>query len=100
MNPARQAELYGYTGKLLRVDLTEEKVAIEQISPEILRRFVGGVGYGVKLLYDEIPAGIDPLGSGNKLVFTTGPLTGTGAPGSGFTEVCFGGFTCDVAKKL
>lgn len=89
MNLARQAELYGYTGKLLRVDLTEEKVAIEQISPEILRRFVGGVGYGVKLLYDEIPAGIDPLGSGNKLVFTTGPLTGTGAPGSGFAEVCF-----------
>ena len=89
MNLARRAEVYGYAGKLLRVDLTGEKVAIEQISPELLREFVGGVGYGVKVLYDEIPPGTDPLGSENKVVFATGPLTGTGAPGSGFAEVCF-----------
>ena len=89
MNLTSQAELYGYTGKLLRIDLSGEKVCVEETNPEVLREVIGGVGYGAKLLYDEIPAGIDPLGSENKVVFTTGPLTGTGAPGSGFAEVCF-----------
>jgi len=82
-------QLYGYSGRMLRIDLGEEKVSVEKIEPQILRKFLGGVGYGIKLLYDELPACIDPLGPENKLVFTTGPLTGTGAPGSGFAEVCF-----------
>ena len=81
--------LFGYTGKLLRVDLSNEKVSVEEINHELLRKFMGGVGYGAKLLYDELPAGIDPLGPENKIIFTTGPLTGTGAPGSGFHEICF-----------
>ncbi len=89
MNSTGHAQLYGYAGKLLRIDLSEEKVSFEEIKPEILRRFLGGVGYGVKLLYDETPAGIDPLSPESKAVFVTGPLTGTGAPGSGFAEVCF-----------
>ena len=81
--------LYGYTGRLLRVDLTEGKVSTEKIAPELLRKFLGGVGYGAKLYYDEIPAGADSLSPQNKLIFTTGPLTGTKAPGAGFAEVCF-----------
>ena len=89
MNSTRDQQLYGYTGRLLRIDLSKEKVTVEKIEPEVLRKFLGGVGYGVKLLYSEIPAGIDPLSSENKLVFTTGPLSGTKAPGSGFAEVCF-----------
>lgn len=89
MNSTGHVQLYGYAGKLLRIDLSEGKVSFEETKPEILRRFLGGVGYGVKLLYDEIPAGIDPLSPESKVVFTTGPLTGTGAPGSGFAEVCF-----------
>ena len=79
---------HGYVGRLLRVDLSEGKFSVEVTQPEILRKFIGGVGYGAKLLYDEIPVGIDPLSPENKLVFTTGPLTGTRAPGSGFAEVC------------
>ena len=82
-------QLYGYAGQLLRIDLSKEKISIEKIKPELLKEFMGGVGYGVKLLYDELEAGIDPLSPRNKLVFATGPLTGTGAPGSGFSEVCF-----------
>jgi len=89
MEPRSHTQLYGYTGRLLRVDLTNEKVSFEEIKPEILREYIGGVGYGVKLLYDELPAGIDPLSPENKILFATGPLTGTGAPGSGSTEVCF-----------
>ncbi|MGD9289033.1 MAG: aldehyde ferredoxin oxidoreductase N-terminal domain-containing protein, partial [Desulfobacterales bacterium] len=81
--------LFGYAGKLLRVNLTDEKIVVEEISHEILRKFMGGVGYGAKLLYDELSPGIDPLGPENKIIFSTGPLTGTKAPGSGFHELCF-----------
>lgn len=82
-------KLYGYTGKLLRINLTNEKISIEEIKADVLREFLGGVGYGVKLLYDELPVGVDPLSPENKLLFVTGPLTGTQAPGSGSAEVCF-----------
>lgn len=89
MKSTTYSQLYGYAGKLLRIDLTEGKVSFEKIKPEVLKEFLGGGGYGVKLLYDELPVGIDPLGPENKLVFVTGPLTGTRAPGSGSAEVCF-----------
>ena len=89
MNPVVDGQLYGYTGKLLRVDLTKGEVNVEKVDPELLRKFIGGVGYGAKLYYDEVPAGIDPLSPQNKLIFTTGPLSGTSAPGAGFSEVCF-----------
>lgn len=89
MGSTLHTQLYGYMGKLLRIDLTNEKVSFEEIKPEVLREYVGGVGYGAKLLYDELPAGIDPLGPKNKILFATGPLTGTRAPGSGSVEVCF-----------
>ncbi|MAG14697.1 MAG: aldehyde:ferredoxin oxidoreductase [Dehalococcoidales bacterium] len=88
MCSARSEKLFGYTGKLLRVNLSEEKVLVEETDTKVLRQYLGGVGYGAKLLYAEIPRGIDPLGSENKLIFTTGPMTGTMAPGAGFAEVC------------
>ena len=74
----------GYGGKVLRIDLSSEVASTEQIGPEMLQEGVGGVGYAARLLYDELAAGVDPLSAENKLVFATGPLTGTGAPGSGF----------------
>ena len=83
MNSTGDNRLYGYTGRLLRVDLTEGKVSTEKVAPELLRKFLGGVGYGAKLYYDEIPAGADSLSPQNKLIFTTGPLTGTKSPGGG-----------------
>ena len=39
---------YGYAGKLLRIDLTEGKISTEEPQPEMLRKFLGGVGYGAK----------------------------------------------------
>jgi aldehyde:ferredoxin oxidoreductase len=89
MKSSGHTQIYGYAGKLLRVDLSRGKVTVEEVKPEILRKFLGGVGYGAKLYYDEIPAGTDPLSPQNKLIFTTGPLTGTRSPGAGFVEVCF-----------
>ena len=79
----------GYAGQLLRIDLGRQIINTEKTNPEILRDYLGGVGYSVKLLYDEMPIGIDPLAPENKLVFATGLLTGTAAPGSGFAAVCY-----------
>jgi len=84
-----QKELYGYTGKLLRIDLSSGTSRVEELDPEMLRAYIGGIGIGVRLLYDELSPGIDPLGPENKMVFATGPFTGTRAPGSGFVAVCF-----------
>ena len=81
--------LYGYTGNLIKADLTSGKIKVESVGSEILKEFLGGVGFGVKFLYDELPKDVDPFSPDNKLIFTTGPLTGTKAPGSGFAEVCF-----------
>ncbi|MEM3526605.1 MAG: aldehyde ferredoxin oxidoreductase N-terminal domain-containing protein, partial [Candidatus Jordarchaeaceae archaeon] len=75
--------MFGYMGRLLRVDLDTGKISEEKIEEKILRMFIGGVGLGVKILYDEVPAGIGALDSDNRLIFATGPLNGTSVPGSG-----------------
>jgi aldehyde:ferredoxin oxidoreductase len=72
----------GYVGRLLRVDLTQERIAEEPLPPnEVLRAYIGGTGLGVWLLMRELPEGVkkatDPA---NPLIFITGPLTGTIIP--------------------
>jgi aldehyde:ferredoxin oxidoreductase len=69
----------GWTGRCLRVSLTEGKHTIEKIEPELLKRFLGGRGLGVKTFVDEVDPQIDPLAPENKLIFISGPLVGTGA---------------------
>lgn len=76
-------KIFGWHGKVLRVNLSSEKTASEEIEYELLNGFVGGRGLGVKMLYDELQPGVDPLSPENKLVFAVGPVTGTGAPMSG-----------------
>jgi len=73
----------GYMGKFLRVNLTDGTIKEEKISDEVLKMFIGGRGLGVKILYDELKPGVDPLSPENKIVILTGPLTGTAAPSSG-----------------
>jgi len=75
--------LGGYLNRILRVDLSTGELSEEPISMEIAVAFVGGRGYGAKILYDELPPGTDPLCPKNKIIFMTGPLTGTAAPTSG-----------------
>ena len=72
----------GYTGKLLRVNLSNGKVATEEISEELKRDFLGGRGFAVKLLWDEVKH-VDPLSEKNKIIFSTGPLTGQALPSAG-----------------
>ena len=70
----------GYTGKLLRVNLTEGKVSVEALNLEWARKYIGCQGLGVRYLYDELIPGSDPLGPESKIILLTGPLTGTIAP--------------------
>jgi aldehyde:ferredoxin oxidoreductase len=81
--------LYGYFGKQLRVSLSTGEIKTEKINSDILRKFIGGVGYGAHVLYNELQAGIDPLSADNKLVFATSPLTANNVPGGGSIMVCF-----------
>jgi aldehyde:ferredoxin oxidoreductase len=73
----------GYTGKILRVNLTNQKVNVEPTSKDLARHFIGGTGYASYLLYQELAKGIAPFGPENKLIFCTGPATGTAWPTAG-----------------
>jgi aldehyde:ferredoxin oxidoreductase len=70
----------GYTGHTLWIDLSEKEARIESTDAELAELYLGGAGFGVKLLYDLVAPDIDPLGPGNVLVFAPGPLTGTPSP--------------------
>jgi len=70
--------MYGYNGKIIRVDLTSLTCTVEALEESLIRDYLGGRGIGVKLLSDEVDPKTDPLGPGNKLIIATGPLTGSG----------------------
>ena len=72
--------LYSYIGKILFVDLENEKFNEEIIDMSTARKFLGGYGFGAKILFDIIPAKTDPLGNENILGILTGPLTGLNLP--------------------
>ena len=79
----------GYAGRVLDVDLAARSFAFRPLDEETARLYLGGKGYGARLLYDLTPAGIDPLGPANPLIFATGPLNGSVAPQSNrFAVVC------------
>ncbi|MFC1908935.1 aldehyde ferredoxin oxidoreductase family protein [Chloroflexota bacterium] len=78
--------LNGY-GKILDVDLSTGNIEKRDITLQFAREFIGGMGFGCKILYDEVGTDVDPLGSDNIVVFSNGPLTGTNAPCSGRTEI-------------
>lgn len=71
--------MYGYNNRLLRVDLTTNKISKEKL-PEITSTFLGGKGLGAYLLTRELMPKIDPLGPQNKLIIVTGPLQGSIVP--------------------
>ena len=72
-----------YNGKLARINLSTGEIKVEQLDMELATKFIGGRGLGTKILYDEGVATVDPLSADNKLVYITGPMTGTASPTSG-----------------
>jgi len=75
--------MFGYHKKLLRVDLTNRKIEIQDLDEELIRKYLGGVGIGAKILYEETTPETPPLSPENILTAITGPYTGTGVPTSG-----------------
>ena len=84
----------GWHGKLLRVDLTTGTCSVEEIPADWLKDYIGGRGLADRYLYDEMDPAVDPLSPENKLIFATGPLTGTPAPcGARYMVVTKGALT-------
>ncbi len=81
-------QLHGYTGKILKVDLTSDRITDIPLNEDHARIYIGGSGYASQLLYDMMDFEDDPLSPSNILLFMTGPLTGTLAPCSGRHVVC------------
>ena len=76
---------YGWTGKILRVNLTDKTVSVSPTDP--YKGYIGGMGLANKIMYDEVAPGTDPLAPENKIVFAVGPLTATGVPLAGRTTI-------------
>ena len=75
--------MYGWTGNILRVNLTNKTYKKESFSEEFAHKWIGGRGFACKILYDEVPPGTDPLGPDNKLIVALGPIAGIPAPNTG-----------------
>ncbi|MFB0919085.1 MAG: aldehyde ferredoxin oxidoreductase family protein [Clostridiaceae bacterium] len=73
----------GYQGKLLRINLTDGSIKVEELNREYAKAFIGGRGLGTKMAYEELDPTMDALSPENKLYFMTGPFTGTPTPTGG-----------------
>ena len=86
-------------GKILRVDLSEERHWTEEWSPEAWRKWVGGASLGAKILYDEVPAEVHWDHPQNRLVMATGPLAGLPVWGTGGLSIVTRGAMTDGATS-
>ncbi len=72
-----------YAKRILHVDLSTGKTEIEPLKEETAKKYIGGIGLGMRLFLDNSKAGVDPFSPENPIVFATGPLSGTMAPSAG-----------------
>ena len=79
--------MFGWTGTILRVNLTTRKITKEPTDLNDARLFIGARGLATKLLMDEVDPRVDPLSPAHKLIFAPGPLSGTMAPSMGRYDV-------------
>lgn len=73
----------GWAGTILRIDLTKDQIIKQPFPQEWKEKFLGGRNLNSKILFDEVPPGVDPLGPENKIIIGTGPLTGVLGPATG-----------------
>jgi aldehyde:ferredoxin oxidoreductase len=81
------AEVKGYAGKMLRIDLSEGKTWDWVPEEETLRMYLGGTGMGAKILYDEVPPDADWSDPVNRMTIASGPLGGTSVGGTGTISI-------------
>ena len=75
--------MFGYNGKVLRINLSENSIKVEPLNLEVAQKYIGSRGLGVKTLIDEIDPKIDALSPENKFIVATGPITAAPMPTSG-----------------
>jgi len=73
--------------RIVEVDLAARKCRPAALDDRILQGYLGGLGLGIRILYDEVGPGVDPMGPDNIIVIAPGPLSGTDAPASGRTQI-------------
>jgi aldehyde:ferredoxin oxidoreductase len=78
---------HGYGGRILRIDLTEQRFQIESLDQAWIRPVIGGRAANTKRLFEELDTDCDPLGPDNILLFGIGPLTGSLLPASAYYTV-------------
>jgi len=89
-----------WTKKVLRVNLSQGTCETEPLNMEWAYQYLGQRGLGTKYLVEETDPTLDPLSPENKMIFVTGPLTGTAAPTSGrWSVVCKGPLTGAIAAS-
>ncbi len=69
-----------YTGRVIRVELTNGKITVEETRNDWTEKYIGGMGLAFRYLFDEIDPAVDPLSPDNAMIIMTGPLAGTLAP--------------------
>jgi aldehyde:ferredoxin oxidoreductase len=75
--------LFGYAGRVLHVDLTTGKTSVEPLNEDYAKKYIGGIGLGIRMWLDYSKAGVDPFSPDNPLVLATGPISGTMWPTGG-----------------
>ncbi|MEO6351678.1 MAG: aldehyde ferredoxin oxidoreductase family protein [Burkholderiaceae bacterium] len=87
-----------WTGKILRVDLTAGSCKTEALNMQLAREYLGQRGLATKYFTDEVDPGVDPLSPENKIIWATGPLTGTMASTGGrYSVITKGALTGAIA---
>ena len=73
--------MYSYTGKILHVDVATQKTWVEEVGPEFLKKYLGGVGLATRLVYDNTPAGLRSARAGQRaLLCHAAPLPAPPCP--------------------
>ncbi|MDH7564263.1 MAG: aldehyde ferredoxin oxidoreductase family protein [Candidatus Bathyarchaeota archaeon] len=75
--------MFGYAGRVLHVDLTSGKTHVEPLNEDYAKKYIGGIGLGIRLWLDYSKPGVDPFSPENPLILATGPISGTMWPTGG-----------------
>ena len=84
----------GYTGRVLRVDLSNRKISVDEPDGRFYREYLGGWGFIAHYLLSETPPDVDPLGPENPMVFANGVVSGIPLQGAGRNAV--GARSCSI----
>ena len=75
--------MYGYAGRILYVDLETGKTRVKPLNEDYAKKYIGGIGLGMRLWLDNSKPGVEPFSPENALILTIGPIAGTMWPTAG-----------------